>query len=245
MKKLISLVVVIFIALVVCGQTKDSASTDRKWVVKYMAANYVFNSYSFEIERMLNGKNAVTLGFGFPATRSIMGQYGIVEDPEGLSEATFSTSHIRAAYRHYTGKSMLPKGFYIEPYLKYQQVNADATVNIDNEGVTFPAALKTDLHSFNAGFQMGVQFLIAKRVAIDFYFLGLEGGFMSGDLTGTPSDPSNIDEMRQKVDDAIKDMPSYIKDKLTVTNTSTSVNVKAKSVPYPWLRGGINIGIAF
>ena len=226
--------------------TDTSSGSDRKWVVKVSGLPItLLNSYSFEIERMLNGKNAVTLGFGFPASRSIMGQYGIVKDPEGLSEATFSSSHIRAAYRHYTGKSMLPKGFYIEPYLKWQQVKADAIVNIDNDGVTTPSAMKADLHSFNAGFQMGVQFLIAKRVAIDFYFLGLEGGFMSGNLTGTPPDPNDIPNVRQDIEDAINDMPSYIKDKLTVTNTSTSVNVNAKSVPYPWYRGGINIGIAF
>jgi hypothetical protein len=245
MKKLISLVVVVFVVMGVYGQTKDSVSHDRKYVVKYMAANYVFNSYSFEIERMLNGKNALTLGFGFPASRSIMGKYGIVEDPEHLTDATFSSSHIRVAYRHYAGKSMLPKGFYVEPYLKYQQVKADATTHIDNDGVSSPADLKADLHSFNAGFQMGAQFLIAKRVAIDFYFLGLEGGFLSGNLTGTPNDPSNIDNMRQEIEDGINDSPGFIKNKVTVTNNSTSVIVKASNVPYPWLRGGINIGIAF
>jgi len=243
MKKLLSVFVILFVVMGVYGQEEAAKVSDRKYVIKYMAANYVFNSYSFEIERMLSGKNSLTLGFGFPATRSIVGQYGIVSDPSGLTDATFNSSHIRAAYRHYAGKSNLPKGFYIEPYLKYQTLNADATVNIEDNGVSTPSVLKTDLHSFNAGFQMGVQFLIAKRVAIDFYFLGLEGGFASGNLTGTPDDASKVPELQQKIEDGIKDVP--FSDKFKVTSDATSVTVKASNVPYPWLRGGINIGIAF
>jgi hypothetical protein len=97
----------------------------------------------------------------------------------------------------------------------------------------------------NAGFQMGFQFMIARRIAFDVYFLGLEAGMLNGNLTGIPSDNSKIADMRSKIDDGINSLPSFFKDKLTVTNTSTAVNVKASSLPYPWLRSGINIGIAF
>jgi hypothetical protein len=180
--------------------------------------------------------------------------------------------HARLAYRHYGGNSGLPRGFYIEPYLKYQQFKADATINIDDDeninakmlkslptrysviGVsptTSDADIKADFNTINVGFQMGVQMMIAKFIAIDFYFLGIEAGMVNGTLSGTPhdqSDPSKITDMRDKIDDGIDDLPGFLKDKLTVTTsngTPKSVIVKAKQLPYPWLRAGINIGIAF
>lgn len=248
MKKLLSLLVVIFVVLGVYGQDneiKESKGLDRKYVIKFQPVNYALQSYSFEVERMLNGKNSLTLGVGIPNSGSLINKYGITASPDNLSALDLSTMHIRAAYRHYAGHSGLPRGFYIEPYLKYQQFKANATVNIGDNGATSSAAIKADFNTLNAGFQMGFQFMIARRIAFDIYFLGLEGGMMNGNLTGIPSDNSKIADMRQKIDDGIKDLPSFFKDKLTVTNTSTAVNVKASGLPYPWFRSGINIGIAF
>jgi hypothetical protein len=247
MKNLLSFVVVMFVVFGVYGQDQEVKTIDRKYVVKFQPLNYALQSYSFEVERMLNGKNAVTLGFGIPNNGSLIGKYGITASPDNLSALELSTMHIRAAYRHYSGHSGLPRGFYIEPYLKYQQFKANATVNVGDNGITTPAGIKADFNTLNAGFQMGVQFLIAKRVALDFYFLGIEAGMMNGNLTGTPSqsDPVKVADLRQKIEDGIKDVPSFFRDKLTVTNNATSVNVKASSIPYPWIRGGFNIGIAF
>lgn len=89
--------------------------------------------------------------------------------------------------------------------------------------------------------------MIAKRIAVDFYFLGLEGGIGNVNLIGTPtpSDPQTISDMRDEIQKGVDDLPSFLKDKITVTNTNESVIVKAKQLPYPWLRGGINVGIAF
>ena len=244
MKNLLSLVVAIFVVFGVYGQDTESKGSDRKYVLKFQAVNYALQSYSFEIERMLNGKNALTLGIGIPNSGSLIGKYGIKASPENLSALDISTMHIRAAYRHYAGKSKLPRGFYIEPYLKYQQFKADAMVNIDVNDTPTPSAVKADFNTMNAGFQMGFQFMIARRIAFDIYFLGIEAGLMNGNLTGTPP-PGKGDELRSKIDDAIKDVPSFIKDKLTITNTADVINVKASSLPYPFLRSGFNIGIAF
>jgi hypothetical protein len=201
---------------------------------------------------MLNAKNAVTLGIGIPANGSLVGKYGIKESD--VPKAEFNSMHIRAAYRHYSGNLGLPKGFYIEPYLKYQKVKANVTASFSNNqtDASYPADLKADFHTLNAGFQIGLQWLIAKRVAIDFYFLGLEAGLVGGNFSGTPSNASNVADLRTKIEgdpqtgkDGIQELPGFLKDKLTVTSNSTSVNVKASSIPYPWLRSRISVGIAF
>jgi hypothetical protein len=194
---------------------------------------------------MLNAKNSVTLGIGIPHNASLAGKYGIKTND--VSKADINSMHIRAAYRHYTGNSGLPKGFYIEPYLKYQKLKADVTftsINNDVTDVKYAADVKADIHSINAGFQLGAQFLIAKRVAIDLYFLGLEGGMLNIDFTGTPANANNVDDLFNKVDDKRKNIPILDK-KFTVTKTSTDVRVKSSNVFYPFIRSGINIGIAF
>ena len=82
---------------------------------------------------------------------------------------------------------------------------------------------------------------------MDFYFLGLEAGLanMNGTVTSSPNNASANDKMKQNVDDFVKDLPSLFRDKIIVTQTSTEVQVKASSIPFPWYRGGISIGLAF
>jgi len=40
-------------------------------------------------------------------------------------------------------------------------------------------------------------------------------------------------------------LPTLIGDKLDVKNTDSQVTMKASNTHYPWLRGGLSIGIAF
>lgn len=257
MKNLITIILVLFVISGYSQKTKSDSTLQRKWVVKFQPVNLPLYQYSFEAERMLNTKNSVTLGVGIPSSGSLVGKYGIKESD--VSKVDLNTMHIRAAFRHYTGNSGLPRGFYIEPYLKYQKVQANATatsIGVENSDANYSADFKADLHTLNAGFQMGTQFLIAKRVAIDFYFFGLEAGILNGNLTATPPS-SYVNDMYTKIDQAIhgkpaeggnsaeKGFPSFLADKLKVTQTDKNVNVKVDNMPYPFLRGGISIGVAF
>jgi len=97
----------------------------------------------------------------------------------------------------------------------------------------------------NVGFQMGAQFLIAKRVSLDFYFLGLEAGFLSGNVSATTNVPLGAVDLKTSMDKAIADMPSMFGSKLKAEQSGNMVGIKASGLPYPWLRGGISIGIAF
>jgi hypothetical protein len=250
MKKLLSVIVLLSCFAAVNGQDEKAANlATRKYVIKFQPINYALQSYSFEVERMLNRKNALTIGVGIPNSGSLIGKYGI-EASNDLKKLDLSSMHARLAYRHYGGNSGLPRGFYIEPYLKYQSLKGNFTKTFEEntiQGVTYEGNIDAKITTMNAGFQMGVQFMIAKRIAVDFYFLGLEGGIANVDLTGTPtpSDPQKIGDLKSEIQKGVNDLPSFLKDKITVTNTNESVIVKAKQLPYPWLRGGINVGIAF
>jgi hypothetical protein len=92
---------------------------------------------------------------------------------------------------------------------------------------------------------LGYQFLIAKRISLDLYFLGLEGGFVNLDGTILSSDIDQVSEIEDNINENIDELPSFIGDKIEVTSSGNTVKIKGSGVPYPWLRGGISIGIAF
>lgn len=247
MRKFLLLLFLTSFSIFAFAQDQDSISVERKNVVKFLPVNLPLQSFSFEYERMINAKNSLTIGIGIPNQKSLIGKYGIDNDPDSeLKEASLGTTHIRAAYRHYTGKKELPKGFYIEPFLKYQHIKGKCKAELtSDEDITYTGDLTASFNTFSAGFQMGVQFLIAKRVTLDFYFLGIEGGMVSGNVNARVVPSDNIPDMKKEVEDAIADLPSSLGSKLKVTSTDDAVNVKASSIPFPWLRSGISIGIAF
>ena len=235
---------------VLCGiaqeqiQTQEPTPVSRKTVIKYMPVNYFFESTSFEIERMVNSKNSVTLGFGFPTNQSVNGKYGTKATE--ITEDKFGTMHLRAAYRHYAGKKSLPRGFYIEPYLKYQKVDYNAKGSFKGtDNVTYNGEISAKLNTYNMGFQMGVQCLVFKRISLDWYFLGIEGGMLNGDVNAKVNPTTYVPDMKKEVDKFIADLPAFLSNKLKTTQTSDAVNINAKGIPLPWLRTGLSIGIAF
>jgi hypothetical protein len=254
MKKLFLCVFLFVWASYAIAQNMDSLTIEnkieRKNVVKFLPVNVPFQSISFEYERMINAKNSVTLGIGLPNQKSLIGKYGI-DFGTDMKSLELGTMHIRAAFRHYTGDQMLPKGFYLEPYLKYQHISGTARVVGEKVESGYSAPYSGDfdvkLNSMNLGFQLGAQFLIAKRVTLDLYFIGFEAGLLSGNVTAVSDQIAQADNLKGDIEDAIKNLPSFIGDKLKVTQSADkkTIGVKASGVPYPWLRGGISIGIAF
>lgn len=224
----------------------DSLPRTRKNVVKFLPVNLAFNSLSFEYERKLNEKNSFILGVGLPTPKTFADKYNLGSADNKISNDEFSTMAIRVAYRHYTGHHLQPKGFYIAPYLKYQKFNFKAdNYRTKNSTTHYNEKYSVDANTMNLGFQLGYQFLIAKTVAIDFYFLGLEAGLANVTATVKSSDAAMLDDVYNSVNDNIDELPSFLRDKIKATKGSGQVDVKGSSMPYPWLRSGISIGIAF
>ena len=232
------------------AQNQNSNELHLKNVLKFQPFNLPFNAFSFEYERMINGKNSVAIQIGIPNQQSIMGKYGITANSD-LKTAAFGSAIIRGAYRHYTGKSGLPKGFYIEPYLKYQHLKGEASIaGVDDSGDPYSGKSDINFRTVNAGCQLGLQFLIAKRVSLDFYFLGLEGGLLSGNIATTPTsyteyNPFILAVIKNVIDQNIAQAPAIIRNKITTTQTPTQIKINANNALYPWIRGGISVGFAF
>jgi hypothetical protein len=241
-----------FISLCSFGQdetiSSDTLPKGKKNVVKFLPVNLAFNSISFEYERKFSSKNSFIVGIGIPSEKPFVNKFGNDGDPSDISNDLLRTMAIRAAYRHYTGHRTQAAGFYLSPYLKYQTYSIGARSSQTTDlGTPFTANIKADGSTISAGLQLGAQVMIAKRVCIDFYFLGIEAGLVNfnGEVTTSSSDPTVMNEMKQSVDDFISDLPPFIGDKFSTSQSGSTIEVKGTSVPYPWFRGGISIGIAF
>lgn len=249
MKKLLVLAVLAGWALSGLAQAPDSIAVHPRNVFKFLPEDLFFQTISLQYEGMVGPKNSLILGVGFPNQQEFIGKYGINIDPDVVS-AKFGTTHIRAALRHYySGKSNLPRGFYIEPYLKYQHINGSSYIVGIQEQTHKPYEGLLDLKfdTYNVGFQMGVQFMIAKFITFDFYFLGLEAGVLNGSVNSKSPNSTQGSLIKTKIQGAVDDMdlPSFMKDRITVTQSGYRVNATADNVIYPWYRGGISVGIAF
>lgn len=253
---------ILFLAFALCstslfGQEVNDSTVvkpvGRKNVIKFLPTNLAFNSLSFEYERKFTQKSSFILGIGFPQSKSFAGMINDNTSTDKLSNDSFSTMSIRAAYRHYSGHRIQPSGFYFSPYLKYQKINATADnhktgpdpVN-PNLSKQYTEKFTIDGNTLNFGIQWGIQALIAKRISLDFYFLGLEAGLLNITATVKSSDTVMINEVESSVRKNVQDLPGFLSDKIVVKrNGNDQVDVTGTSIPYPWLRGGISIGIAF
>ncbi|MCK9640354.1 MAG: hypothetical protein M0R39_10655 [Prolixibacteraceae bacterium] len=234
------------------SMNQDTITQKRKNVVKFLPENLIFNSLSFEYERKFSPKSSFILGLGLESPKSFANKFGMDNPDNKITNDAFSTMAIRAAYRHYAGHHVRPVGFYFSPYLKYQKFKAKAdnhrTITEGYPPVTTQYDEKYDVNgnTLNFGIQWGVQFMIAKRLTVDFYFLGIEAGL--ADVTATVKSPNviMIDKVESGVRDNVDKLPSFLSSKIKVTRSgSDQVDVSGKSMPYPWLRSGISIGLAF
>jgi hypothetical protein len=227
---------------------KDTVPKVHKNVIKFLPVNLAFNSTSFEYERKFSAKNSFILGVGIPSEKSFINKFSSNADPNDFRDDLLSTMAVRAAFRHYTGHHTQAAGFYISPYLKYQTFSMSGKSSQTTDlGINFSEDIKMDGNTMSAGLQFGAQLMIAKRVCIDFYFLGIEAGLANFDAKVTSSNPDQtvMNEMKKNVDDFINDLPTFIGDKLTTSQTGSTIGLKGSSLPFPWYRGGISIGFAF
>ena len=224
----------------------DTIPHGHKNVFKFIPENMAFNSLPFEYERKFSPKSSVTFGLDLPTAKPFASKFNLSSANIKISNDEFSSTAIRIAYRHYSGHHVQPVGFYYSPYLKYQKFTAKAdNLRTDNNGVTYHENYEVDANTMSFGFQLGWQFLIAKTVAIDFYPIGFEGGVGNVTATVKTTDTNLIQQVYDNVNENIDKLPSVLKGKVTTSKSSGQVDVKGSSIPFPMLRSGLSIGIAF
>lgn len=232
---------IIALLLTFAVSAQNSTNFIAKWAPGALAAGKIAVGGEYNFKH----RKSVTLLVGIPNPRS----YEVDFDGDKSDVETKGFS-VLAGYRYYLSKRQV-SGFYIEPYGKY--VSQEGTGILKGELVSEEADFNTKVtySGFGVGAQLGVQFLIAKRVALDLYILGPEANISdfnttAKDVSSTlPWTPQMAAEAKADIEESIRDIP-IIGDKAEV---KVDAATKTVSVDYngflPSLRAGISIGWRF
>ena len=225
--------------------------------LKINVSSLLLNNYSFSYERSLTRKISFVAGYRLmPKTqlgnitlvKRIIDQ--VAKDGDGIkndiNKIGISNNCFTGELRFYTGHKPGPRGFYLSLYGRYSQFNIDYAYEYETGSKTFAIPIKASSRMWGAGLMIGAQWLIARRITLDWYILGGHYGSIKGDASGTADLSSMSSADKEGVKEDLEGLIS-IGDKKFVTATVTNQGVQARiDGPMVGLRGaGINIGIAF
>ena len=238
------------------ARQKEMASYSKNRL-KINVSSLFLNNYSFTYERSLTRKISFVAGYR-TMPKIILGKVSLVkkiidqvaDDGDAIKEDVNRISLSNSAYtgelRIYTGHKPGARGFYCSLYGRYSQLTIDYPYEFHTNAKTYVIPIKTTPKVWGAGLMIGAQWLIAKRISLDWYILGGHYGSIKGDASGVVdlSELSSSDKEELKGD--IENLLT-VGNKQYITATVTNQGVQAKiDGPMLGFRGaGINIGIAF
>ncbi|HYE55082.1 MAG TPA: DUF3575 domain-containing protein [Chitinophagaceae bacterium] len=219
------------------------AHAQKNFFVKWAPASLAAGKLTVGSEFNFKKKQSVELFVGIPVPTNKEFDYD-----GNTSELESKAFSILAGYRYYLGKRNA-SGLYIEPYVKYLKHEANGVLvgDLDNGPARF--ATVTEYKGFGVGAQLGVQFIIAKKISFDLFFLGPEAN--SAKFSSRSTDVADAlpwtfieaNEAENNVKDAMQDIP-IIGDKMEVTVSQAQKTVFTKYDGFlPGFRFGASIGI--
>jgi len=235
------------------AQHSDDDDSDQKNIVKWNIPALLLKNYSFQYERLIKPKISVAVGIRFspksklPLSSVIEDQ---IEDDDQLRDniEKFKTSNfaITPEVRFYLGQGFF-KGFYVAPFVRYARYTAEVPFDFEVEDPvtqdirTETMPLEGNITAFTGGVLFGSQWVIGKRVAIDWWILGPNYGSSNGDISGQKTlSPEEQQALRDTLED-LDDLP-IVKTKSTVDGNGAKVSFNG---PWAGLRAGISVGVRF
>lgn len=229
-----------------------------KNVVKFNVGSLLlFKNYNFVLERSLTRKISASLGYRtMPTTQlsllpALEKGYSLAGEDESTLEEDWSNikasnQTFTAEFRFYGGRKPGPRGFYLGLYGRYAKFDVDYNYTYETDARNYVIPITSSAKGLGGGLFIGVQWLIAKRVALDWQILGGHWGKLTGNGNGI-ADLSGLSQQdRENVRDDLDEMLPYIGDNSTIRTDVNDTGVKLKiDGPFAGLRSGISLGISF
>jgi hypothetical protein len=196
----------------VSGQEMKSDSAWKKAhknVVRYSLSNALLFGFDkavvFGYERVLSPKRSMSLNLGSAALPKLLSietdSFTIGND---IKNNGFNGS---LDYRFYLSKEnryMAPRGIYIGPYYSFNKWSRESSWEKKNAGGNQKfVTTNTDIKLHTLGFELGYQFVIWNRLALDFIMLGPGVGWYN---LKTRGEGNLTAEERQQLQDAVLDV---------------------------------------
>ncbi|HUR10118.1 MAG TPA: DUF3575 domain-containing protein [Flavitalea sp.] len=228
----------LFVALALTVSLLAAAQHPKAFYYKWAPAGLYTGKITLGVEYNIEEKKSVEILIGFPKKVS----KSVTYDKQS-SDFEMDAFSLMAGYRMYFGRKTA-SGTYFQPYFKYLRHKAKGLIKGDLDGQTATFDSESNYKGYGVGGQLGVQFLIATRVSIDFFFLGPEANMV--EYSSRLKDVANslpwtfvqADEAEQDIRNAISDVP-FIGKKMEV---EVSQNDKTVSTHYKGFLPGFRIG---
>ncbi len=243
---------VLFFCLLLMGcrillaQEKEKSPTYRNsFIVKFAPVGMGIGKITAGGEFNFRRKQSITLMLGVPFNKT----RNITYDNKP-SDIISSARSAMLGYRYYLGKKA-SAGFYAEVYAKYVKFSAAGFLNGDLNGQSAKFDSHFNYKGFGGGVQIGYQFYIAKKIAMDFYLLGPEANaakFASSSTDVYDNIPWTLADAQQAeadIKDNLKKIP-WLGDKIAVVVDTNAKNVSTSFSGFmPGFRAGLSVGVRF
>lgn len=234
----------------------DEEDQPGRNIFKTNVTGFALRNYNLTYERMLTKKTSFNLGFRTMPSGPVLFKDRIISSIEDAGTSTdldarkevesirMSNFAVTPEIRFYAGKKGYGHGFYFSLFYRYARHEL-GNISVDynnNAGTTSTATLTGNLTSNTGGFMLGSQWVIGKRVVLDWWILGPHFGVGKGTLTGTNSTPiSSADQssLRSELEDVLEAVP-FVKNVIDVNANGAKVSL---SGPWAGVRGGLCLGI--
>ena len=264
MKKLSALALVLILSVTTLqAQTSNKTSTasgsdaakknyPKNNIKMNIPGMILFNNYHFSYERMLTRKISVTGSFRLMPTKSVtsttLGKKVAEKfiNASDYNDVTASNKAYTLECRFYGGKHPGARGFYFALYGRYTDFDIYYPYDFYSEtNQHYLIPLNSTIHGIGGGIGMGAQWLIAKRITLDWNISGAHFGSLNGNAAGKTDLSSLSEKDKQKLEEDINSLidisgKKYISS--TVTNEGVQATIKG---PFIGIKTGISIGIAF
>lgn len=202
--------------------------SNRQNIIKLNLPNLSFGNLTLNYERLLTNRSSAALNLGYIRPQKPASLLNSALDINDADIGEFSGLTATAEYRIYGKKKGAGKGFYYGPYLRYASHKLAYNTDIDENLTNADAKLS----AVGLGGQIGVQWLIKDRIAIDWGIVGLAAQWYNFSSTFTAVDEAiNFDEIRAELEQEINDSP--LSNKLEFSSTEDALKAKM-----PFLFGG-------
>jgi len=245
MKQLIIILLLCISTIANTAWGQDSLRrTQRRNTIKLdITSHYLYrNSFIASYERVTkpNQSFVVTAGYQEFPRASSLGSNISVKDDRSRTGNKFG-----GEYRFYLRKEnkyLAPRGVYLGPYASFLGFKNERTITVNDDGTLEDVILNTKLNIFNVGFELGYQFVITNRWAIDLVFIGpsISHYLYTAELSGSYSfDKEDI--QNEIILDLIDRFP-FLDDVITEKEATTRGKLDSWSYGY---RFQVHIGYHF
>lgn len=178
MKRLLVLIfwIVLVTPITVSAQNLADTTARRNTIKLDITSYWLYrNAAIVSYERVVknNPNQTWSITGGFQQFPTLVGT--VLDSISVKRESKASGFKLGGEYRFYLAKEnkfRAPRGVYIGPYTSFHYYSNGRSLEVNNNGQLEYADLTTKLSIFNIGFQIGYQFVINNRWAIDLIFIG-------------------------------------------------------------------------